>query len=139
MDRNSKQPEPDVEGCEADELACQFADSFYSALNHHDVYHQGTQLYEHFWQDCKMQLLLNSEVGYIAEARTGALDVVQLICNTKIEHNIFFSPNVENKGVSGKIDKFGVFRVSAYGILHQQNKCFGEFEQWFQLIRDPSA
>jgi hypothetical protein len=64
---------------------------------------------------------------------------VQLICNTKIQDNLYFNLNLENNGVRGNIDKFGVFTVMARGTLSQQHKYIGVFEQLFQLVRDPSA
>ncbi|XP_033606962.1 uncharacterized protein LOC111863460 [Cryptotermes secundus] len=97
MDRHSTQPGDDVEGCEADELAFQFAQWFYSALNQNDRHCLRTQLYEHFWQKCKMQLVLDSEMGITAEAKNGADDVVKLICDTKIQHNLYFNPDFEKK------------------------------------------
>ncbi|PNF41673.1 hypothetical protein B7P43_G06327 [Cryptotermes secundus] len=116
----------DIKVCEADELTCQFTNWFYSVLNQHDMYHQGTQLgVQHFWQNCKMQFVLNYEMGPKTEEKNRAADVVQLICNNKIQHNLFFNPNLENKGIHGRINKFGVFTIMALGTLHQQDKYIG--------------
>ncbi|PNF41672.1 hypothetical protein B7P43_G06326 [Cryptotermes secundus] len=130
----------DIKVCEANELACQFTNYFYSVLNQHDMYHQGTQLgVQHFWQNCKMQFVLNYEMGPKTEEKNRAADVVQLICNNKIQHNLFFNPNLENKGVHKYINNFGVVTIMALGTLHQQNKYTGVFEHLFHPVRGPSA
>jgi hypothetical protein len=126
----------DTEACYIDELAHQFTQWFYAMLNH-----QGTQLgVGHFWQDCNMQLVLNSEMGcYQTEVKSSAANVVQVICNTKTQHNLYFSPNLSHGGVKGKADDYGLVMVVASGTLHQPGRCVGVFEQLFGLVRDPFA
>jgi hypothetical protein len=132
---------PDIKDCEVDEMAHQFTHWFYSMLNQHDVNHQGTQLgVEHFWHDCNMQLVLSSEMGCSkCEVKNSAANVVQLICDTKTQHNLYFNPNLSCEGVQGKTERHGLVMVLACGTLHQQDKCVGVFEQLFGLIRDPLA
>ncbi|PNF15905.1 hypothetical protein B7P43_G07985 [Cryptotermes secundus] len=135
------EPKSDMKVCEVDELARQFTHWFYSMLNQHDVYHQDTQLgVEHFWKDCNMQLVLNSEMGCSkTEVQRSAADVVQLICATRTQHNLYFNPNLSHEGVQGKTEHHGLVMVLACGTLHQQDRCVGIFEQLFGLIRDPLA
>jgi hypothetical protein len=78
---HTTEPKPDIKWCEADKPARQFTQWFYSTLNQHDVYHQGTQLgVENFWQDCNMQLVLNSEMGCSkTQVKNSAAIFVQLI------------------------------------------------------------
>jgi hypothetical protein len=122
---------------EANELAYEFATSFYSALNRYDVYNPGTHLrMDDFWQDCDMKLV--SEMGCPrTQFENNAFDVVKLICDSKMRHNLFFYPNLAYNGVHRDIDKHGVFTVLAHGTLNQQNNVTGAFEQIFNLTRDP--
>jgi hypothetical protein len=134
-------PKPDLEVCEVHELAHQFAHWFYSMLNQHGVQCKGTQLgIEHFWQDCSMSLVFNSEkccsrLG----VKSSASEVVQLISDTRIQNGLYFNPNLSHEGVQGRTDVHGLVIVRACGTLHQQDRCVGIFEQLFGLIRDPSA
>ncbi|XP_069693108.1 uncharacterized protein C3orf38 homolog isoform X2 [Periplaneta americana] len=130
---------PDVG--EIDEMARQFTNWFYSMLNQHEVTSQETRLgIEHFWQDCNMCLVIQSEIESIKhEVQNNASDVVQLLCSTKIEHNLHFNPNMSSEGVKGKTDAHGLVMIIVCGTLHQQDRCVGVFEQLFGLIRDPSA
>jgi hypothetical protein len=134
-------PKPDIQICEVDEMAHQFTRWFYSMLNQHEVHSQGAQLgTEHFWQDCNMRLVINSEMdSHRLEVKNSAANVVQLIWDTKTQHNLYFNPNLSHEGVQGKTDVHGLVMVLVCGTLHQQDKCVGVFEQLFGLIRDPSA
>jgi hypothetical protein len=133
--------QPDIKEREVDEMARQFTHWFYSMLNQHDEHHEGSRLgVEHFWQDCNMKLVLNSEMGGSkCEVKNSAANVVQLICSTKTQHNLYFNPNFSCEGVQGKTEYHGLVMVLACGTLHQQDTCVGVFEQLFGLIRDPLA
>jgi hypothetical protein len=134
-------PKPDIQVCEIHEMARQFTHWFYSMLNQDEVKCQGTQLgIEHFWQDCNMCLVLNSEKCCSKlEVKSNASKVVQLISDTKTQNRLYFNPNLSDEGVKGKTNAHGLVIVVACGTLHQQDKCVGVFEQLFGLIRDPSA
>lgn len=130
----SKIPKPGVEACEIDEMARQFTNWFYSMLN------QCQLGIEHFWQDCSMCLVINSENDCSKfEVKNSATDVVQLIWDTKTRNNLCFNPNLSHEGVQGRTDVHGLVMILVCGTLHQQDKCVGIFEQLFGLIRDPLA
>jgi hypothetical protein len=134
-------PKSDIQVCEIRELAHQFTHWFYSMLNQAEVQCQGTQLgVEHFWADCNMCLVLNSEKCSLKlEVKSNASEVVQLLSDTKTQNKLYFNPNLSHEGVQGRTDVHGLVIVLACGTLHQQDKCVGIFEQLFGLIRDPSA
>ena len=121
---------------DVNELARAFTNWFYSMLNQ-----QGTVLGpEHFWQDCSMCMVVSSELSEDKfEAHNNAEEVIMLLYDTKLKHNLFFNPIIANEGVKGKVDKHGLVLVLVCGTLHQEDKCVGVFEQLFGLIRDPSA
>ena len=95
---------------------------------------------EHFWQDCSMHMEITSGMDIQnIEVLNNAVEVVKVILGTKLEHNLYFNPNLTDQGVRGKVSKHGVVLVLVCGTLHKQDKCVGVFEQLFGLIRDPGA
>ncbi|XP_021933156.1 uncharacterized protein C3orf38 homolog isoform X2 [Zootermopsis nevadensis] len=134
-------PKPDIDVREIHEMARHFTHWFYSMLNQVEVQCQKKELgIEHFWQDCNMCLVLNSEKCCSKlEVKGNASQVAQLISYTKTHNKLYFNPNLSNEGVQGKTNVHGLVIVLACGTLHQQDKCVGVFEQLFGLARDPSA
>lgn len=87
-----------------------------------------------------MCLELSSERDFSKhEIQNSAADVVQMICNTKACHSLYFNPNLSHEGVQGRRDVHGLVMGLVCGTLHQQDRCVGVLEQLFGLVRDPSA
>jgi hypothetical protein len=123
-------PKVGIEANKIDEMARRFTEWFYPLLNQCQL---GT---EHFWPDCSMCLELSSESDCSKhEIQNSAADVVQMICDTKARHNLYFNLNLSHEGVQRRIDVHGLVMVLVCGTLHQQDRCVGVFEQLFGLIR----
>ncbi|PSN41139.1 hypothetical protein C0J52_05204 [Blattella germanica] len=95
---------------------------------------------QHFWADCSLNLVIESSVNSeTSEVHNNAIEVVRVLYATKMQHNLFFNPNMSDEGIRGKAEVHGLVMVLVCGTLHQQDKCVGVFEQLFCLIRDPTA
>jgi hypothetical protein len=140
MDCQTTEAECHTEVFDTDKLARQITQSFYSMLNQHDACHLATQLVQHFWHDCDMVLYVCNEMGsYNVGVTHNADNVVQLICNNRVQYNLYFNPNLLPAMVKANIQDDGLFTVAASGTIHQSGTCVQSFHQLFVLIRDPLA
>lgn len=115
------------------QLALQFTEWFYSLLNANEPIST-----EHFYADAKLKLiLLSNEQHDVKVVENNTKDIVETLYQTKIQHNLFFNPNISTEGVQGRMDPHGLVMVIACGTLHVNNVCVGVFEQLFALARDP--
>uniref|UniRef100_A0A6P7FJA3 Uncharacterized protein C3orf38 homolog isoform X2 n=1 Tax=Diabrotica virgifera virgifera TaxID=50390 RepID=A0A6P7FJA3_DIAVI len=113
-------------------LAEQFAGWFYSLMNDEGV---GP---ENFYPDAKMKINLHSnndcDTTVVEDDPDG---LAQQLLRIKLQHGIFFNPNVSKEGTQGRMDPHGLVVVLVCGTLHVQKTCVGVFEQVFSLARDP--
>ncbi|KAJ8951363.1 hypothetical protein NQ318_009299 [Aromia moschata] len=114
-------------------LAEQFSKWFYSMMN--SVEFIGA---EHFYPDARLNLNVytndNCDTSVI---ENDPAEIVQSLRRIKMQHNLFFNPNVTKDGVQGRMDPHGLVMVLVCGTLHVQQACVGVFEQVFALARDP--
>ncbi|KAJ8922353.1 hypothetical protein NQ315_004296 [Exocentrus adspersus] len=132
---NSQQINTDKSGQEdsINLLAEQFTKWFYSMMNGDEAIGS-----EHFYPDAKLKLNIytndNCDTTVLENSPEG---IVQALFQLKLQHNLFFNPNVSKEGIQGRMDPHGLVMVLACGTLHVQQACAGVFEQVFALARDP--
>lgn len=115
------------------QLAFQFSEWFYNLLNMNELIDT-----EHFYPDAKLRLLMTSNDNQdVKEIENDANEIVKTLFQTKMQHNLFFNPNLTKEGIQGTMDPHGLVIVMACGTLHVNNVCVGVFEQVFALARDP--
>ncbi|KAG5889274.1 hypothetical protein JTB14_007036 [Gonioctena quinquepunctata] len=113
-------------------LAEQFTKWFYEMMNSQGI---GS---EHFFPESKLKLNLFSGQDCDSTVIDDRPDeIAHALFNIKLQHNLFFNPNISKEGVQGKMDPHGLVLVLACGTLHTQETCVGVFEQAFSLARDP--
>ncbi|KAJ8970442.1 hypothetical protein NQ314_001237 [Rhamnusium bicolor] len=114
-------------------LAEQFSKWFYSLMNSEECIGS-----EHFFPDAKLKLdLYFGNDCHSTVVEDSPEEIVQALLQVKLQHNLFFNPNVSKEGIQGRMDPHGLVIVLACGTLHIQQACAGIFEQVFALARDP--
>ncbi|XP_072394855.1 uncharacterized protein C3orf38 homolog [Diabrotica undecimpunctata] len=127
---NEIKPKEDSNSISA--LAEKFAGWFYSLMNDEGV---GA---EHFYSDAKMKINLHSNNDCDTTVVEDDPDsLAQALFRIKLQHGIFFNPNISREGTQGRMDPHGLVIVLVCGTLHVQKTCVGVFEQVFSLARDP--
>ncbi|CAI9730856.1 Hypothetical predicted protein [Octopus vulgaris] len=110
-----------------------FASKFYKLFN------SGTEsgLKDQFWPQCSLHLLLISEVRN--EERTEGADLVACRLKRLVnKENLYFNANITGGGVTSQVVSFGIVSVTVHGRVHKGDHVLGDFEQKFDLLRDPT-
>lgn len=116
-----------------------FAKSFYDLLNNLGVPDKQQLDSRYFYENCKMAVRILGGSEEVNENCEDALSILQCLFDIKKEHQLFFSPSIDN-GLKWKKEHHGMIKVHIGGTLHQGvGRIVGVFEQQFILREDPQA
>ncbi|KAM9802057.1 uncharacterized protein C3orf38 homolog isoform X1 [Syngnathus typhle] len=125
--------------CDTWILGQQFCIWFFQLLNSqnpslgHQAQDWGPQ---HFWQDAKLRLVASAGNDHLEEFVGADLVSSRLLALTK-EERLYFSPNLEPRGLKALSSPHGLVVVAVAGTIHRDTVCLGMFEEVVGLIRAP--
>lgn len=116
-----------------------FAKSFYDLLNNLGVSDKQQLDSRYFYENCTMAVRILGGSEEVNENCEDSLSTLQCLFGIKKEHQLFFSPSIDN-GLKWKKEHHGMIKVHIGGTLHQGvGRIVGVFEQQFILREDPQA
>lgn len=116
-----------------------FAKHFYDLFNDLGIPDKNQLDGRHFYENCTMVIRILGGSEEINENCEDSTSTLQCLLGIKKEHQLFFSPHLED-GVKWKKESHGLVKVHIGGTLHQGvGRMVGMFEQQFVLREDPQA
>ncbi|XP_007951465.1 uncharacterized protein C3orf38 homolog [Orycteropus afer afer] len=91
---------------------------------------------QHFWHDVRLKFYYNTSEQNVIDYHGAEIVSLRLLSLVKEEY-LFFSPNLDSRGLKCASSPHGLVMIGVAGTVHRGNTCLGVFEQIFGLIRCP--
>ncbi|XP_004440124.1 PREDICTED: uncharacterized protein C3orf38 homolog [Ceratotherium simum simum] len=137
--RPSQQQEKGDEKVDFPRLGEEFCHWFFELLNSQNPFlgpPQDEWGPQHFWHDVKLRFYYNTSEENVIDYHGADVVSLRLLSLVKEEY-LFFSPNLDSRGLKCAASPHGLVMVGVAGTVHRGNTCLGIFEQIFGLIRCP--